>query len=67
MIAGMVLGMVWISAFIMACNEFAIICAAASWYFSRKDIKDSDGIPGDADVTKGIWWTYRYQMGTMAI
>lgn len=66
MIAGMVLGMVWISAFIMACNEFAIICAAASWYFSRKDIKDSDGIPGDADVTKGIWWTYRYQMGTMA-
>lgn len=66
MIAGMVFGMVWISAFIMAANEFAVICAAASWYFSRKDIKDSDGIPGDADVTKGLIWTFRYQMGTLA-
>jgi hypothetical protein len=66
MIAGMVLGMIWVSAFIIACNEFAVICAAATWYFSRKDIEDSDGIPGDADVMKGFWWTYRYQMGTMA-
>lgn len=67
MITGMVLGMVWISAFIMAANEFAVICAAASWYFSRKDIKDDDGIPGDADVTKGLWWTIRYQQGTLAL
>lgn len=66
MVAGMVLGMIWVSAFIMACNEFAVICAACSWYFSRKDIPDDDGIPGDADVWKGLWWTYRYQMGTLA-
>lgn len=66
MVAGMVLGMVWISAFIMAANEFTVICAAISWYFSRKDIKDSDGIPGDADVMKGLWWTYRYHLGTLA-
>lgn len=62
----MVLGMVWISAFIMACNEFAVICAACTWYFSRKDIPDDDGIPGDSDVMKGFWWTYRYNMGTLA-
>jgi len=60
MITGMVLGMVWISAFIMACNEFAIICAATSWYFSRKDLPCDDGQPGEADVFKGLWWTYRY-------
>ena len=66
MIAGMTLGFVWITAFIIACNEFAVICASATWYFSRKDIADSDGIPGDADVWKGFWWTFRYQMGTLA-
>lgn len=67
MIAGMVLGMIWVSAFVMAANEFSVICAAISWYFSRKDIKDSDGIPGDADVCKGLWWTYRYHMGSIAL
>ena len=66
MIAGMVLGMVWISAFIMACNEFAVICAAASWYFSRKDIPDDVGIPGDSDVLQGFKWTFRYHIGTLA-
>jgi hypothetical protein len=66
MVAGMVFGMIWISAFIMACNDFAIICATVTWYFSRKDVHDSDGIPGDSDVWKGFYWTYRYQMGTLA-
>jgi len=67
MIALMVLGMVWISSFIIACNEFAVICASATWYFSRKDIPDDDGIPGDSDVMKGFWWTFRYNMGTLAL
>jgi choline transporter-like protein 2/4/5 len=67
MSAGMVLGMLWISAFIMACNEFAVICAAASWYFSRKDIPDDDGIPGDSDVLEGFKWTFRYHVGTLAL
>jgi hypothetical protein len=66
MIFGMVIGMVWLSAFIIAANEYTVICAAISWYYSRKDIPDDDGIPGDADVTKGLWWTYRYHMGTLA-
>lgn len=67
MIAGMCFGMIWISAFIIACNDFAVICASATWYFSRKDIRDSDGIPGDSSVMKGFWWTYRYQTGTLAL
>ena len=67
LIAGMVLGMVWVSMFILACNEFAIICASVTWYFSRKDIPDDDGIPGDADVWKGFYWTFRYNCGTLAL
>lgn len=67
MIAAMVLGMVWISTFVVACNEFTVICSAASWYFSRKDIPDDDGIPGDSEVMKGFYWTYRYNMGTLAL
>ena len=67
MIALMVLGMVWISTFLIACNDFAVICASATWYFSRKDLDDSDGIPGDSDVWKGFWWTFRYNMGTLAL
>lgn len=67
MIAGMFFGMVWISAFIIAMNEFVIICSSATWYFSRKDIPDGDGIPGDSDVWKGMWWSFRYNMGSIAL
>jgi solute carrier family 44 (choline transporter-like protein), member 2/4/5 len=62
----MIFGMVWIVAFIIAANEFIVICASCSWYFSRKDIPDDDGIPGDANVSMGFWWSYRYHMGTLA-
>lgn len=67
MIAGMVFGMIWISCWIIAMNEFVIICASATWYFSRKDVYDSDGIPGDSDVWKGMWWSFRYQLGSLAL
>lgn len=67
MIAGMFFGMIWISAFIIAMNEFVIIVSSATWYFSRKDIPDADGIPGDSDVWKGMWWSFRYQLGSLAL
>jgi len=44
MIFWMVWGMIWIGCFIVAMNEFVVICSATSWYFSRKDIADKDGI-----------------------
>lgn len=66
MIAAMVLGMVWISTFIIACNEFAVICATCTWYFSKKEENPADGIAGEADVMKGFLWTYKYHMGTLA-
>ena len=63
----MVFGIFWLTALIMACNEFAIISAAVSWYFSDKSLPCDDGIPGEAEVLSGIWWTYRYQFGTLAL
>ena len=54
-------------AFILSCNEFVIVCAAASWYFSDKTKKDDDGIPGDANVSEGLWWIPRYHFGSLAL
>jgi hypothetical protein len=57
----------WIVSFIIACNEFVIIASTISWYFSRKDIPDDDGIPGDSEVCKGYRWSMRYHMGSLAL
>ena len=66
MIWFMTFGIFWIVAFLMAANEFSVIVSTCTWYFSRKDIPDDDGIPGDSDVGKGLWWTWRYHTGTIA-
>ena len=58
---------VWIMAFIMANNEFVVVSAAVTWYYSRKDIPDDDGIPGDSQVMRGLWWSVRYHMGSLAL
>jgi len=67
MIFFMCWGMLWIGCFIVAMNEFVVICSAASWYFSRKDIADKDGIPGDSDIWKGMYWSWRYHCGSLAL
>eukprot|EP00806_Schmidingerella_arcuata_P000602 Macronucleus_1543.p1 GENE.Macronucleus_1543~~Macronucleus_1543.p1 ORF type:complete len:274 (+),score=130.80 Macronucleus_1543:1-822(+) len=62
----MVFGFCWVLAFIMAMNEFVTIVAAITWYYSDKEIPDDDGIPGDSDVSIGMWWSIRYHGGTLA-
>ena len=62
----MYFGILWIIAFLMAANEFVTIVSTCTWYFSRKDIPDDDGIPGDSEVWKGFWWSIRYHAGTLA-
>ena len=66
MLAYMWFGIFWLVAFLMACNEFVIIVSTCSWYFSRKDIPDDDGIPGDATVMQGFHWIIRYHAGSLA-
>ena len=62
----MIFGFLWVLAFVMAVNEFVIICATITWYYSDKLIEDSDGIPGDSDVSVGMKWSLRYHAGTLA-
>jgi len=66
-IAWMVIFYIWIATLIHALNEYTIIVSACTWYFSRKDIPDDDGIPGDSDIWKGFWWSYRYNFGSLAL
>jgi choline transporter-like protein 2/4/5 len=63
----MIFGYFWIMAFLLSCNEFVIVVSAASWYFSNKEIPDSDGIPGDSEVMKGFIWIPRYHFGSLAL
>ncbi len=62
----MIFGFFWVLAFIMAVNEFVIIVAGITWYYSDKEIPDDDGIPGDSDVSTGMYWSVRYHAGTLA-
>ena len=62
----MYFGILWIIAFLVAMSEFVVIVSTCTWYFSRKDIPDDDGIPGDSEVWKGFWWSIRYHAGTLA-
>ena len=66
MIYFMCFGAFWLAAFLITCNEFVVIVSTCTWYFSRKDIPDDDGIPGDSEVYKGFWWAIRYHMGSLA-
>ena len=66
MMAYMWFGIFWLLAFLLSCNEFVIIVSACTWYFSRKDIPDDDGIPGDSEVMKGFIWSIRYHPGSLA-
>ena len=66
MVYFMCFGAFWITAFLVAANEFVVIVSTCTWYFSRKDIPDDDGIPGDSDVYKGFWWSVRYHVGSIA-
>ena len=66
MLAYMWFGIFWLVAFFICCNEFVIIVSTCTWYFSRKDIPDDDGIPGDSNVMKGFIWSIRYHAGSLA-
>ena len=63
----MYFGIFWLMAFVVCMNEFVIIVSTCTWYFSRKDIPDDDGIPGDSDVMKGFIWSIRYHLGSIAM
>ena len=66
MLAYMWFGIFWLIAFLVSCNEFVIIVATCTWYFSDKTEEDDDGIRGDAEVMKGFIWSIKYHPGSIA-
>lgn len=59
-------GMIWLMFFIMAVSDFIVIVSAATWYYSDKSKKDTDGIPGDSEVCYGYSLAFKYHMGSLA-
>lgn len=60
----MFFGFIWISFFLIACNDFVIIVSTITWYFSRKT---DHGEEGQSSVWTGFHWIYRYNLGTLAV
>ncbi|CDW74451.1 UNKNOWN [Stylonychia lemnae] len=56
-------GLLWISAFIIACAQFIIAAVAALWYFSQGGSSDDKG---KANLRMGIKWIFRYHVGSIA-
>mmetsp|Transcript_24805 Transcript_24805/g.17505 ORF Transcript_24805/g.17505 Transcript_24805/m.17505 type:complete len:263 (-) Transcript_24805:792-1580(-) len=56
-IAYMFVGLIWVSAFIVSCNDFVIIVSTITWYFSKKT---DHGEEGHSSVWQGFHWIYRY-------
>lgn len=53
-------GFFWIVAFIIAILQFTIATTCALWYFNAGS--DAEGV----DVSKGLWWAFRYHLGSLA-
>ena len=67
MLGYMYFGIFWLAFFLMAANDMVIIISTCTWYFSRKDVPDDDGIPGDSDISKAFKWTFKYHVGSLAL
>jgi len=51
----------WINAFVMGMCQFIIAASACIWYF---EVNSDTG--GKGTVGRGIWWAFRYHMGSIA-
>ena len=53
-------GLYWGTEFFLACHEMAIAGAFCQFYWTRDKRKVS------FPVLRGIWWVFRYHLGTVA-
>jgi len=58
----MMFAILWGVAFLIACCQFIIIVATCTWYFNENSDMD-----GDASISAGIKWIFRYHMGSLAL
>ena len=57
----MFFGVFWILAFILACTQFVIISSCAIWYFNHNTDRQ-----GEKNISKGFYWIFRYNGGSLA-
>lgn len=54
-------GYLWLNAFIIGVTQFIISASAALWYFTSSG--DSNG---KGSLMKGLYWVFRYHLGSIA-
>lgn len=60
MIYGTIFFFFWVTAFLIAVADYALIVAVSSWYFTENTDKR-----GNFSIIKGYWWAIRYNMGSL--
>ena len=61
-IAVSVFSFFWIVELLTAVFDYVIIVGVASWYFTSTHSK-----PGRFSVMRGLWWSIRYNLGSLAL
>jgi hypothetical protein len=56
-----IFGLFWVNAFLIGATQFIIAAAAVIWYFDQGSDKKTDC------VGRGIWWLWRYHLGSIAL
>ena len=62
---GFLFGFFWLTAFLIAIQQFAIGASTCMWYFSGAG-SDDNSSAGDVSVNLGIRWAITYHMGSLA-
>lgn len=57
-----VFGLFWISEWLAAVFQYILIVGICTWYFTST----SDN-RGNFTILKGLWWTFRYNLGSLAL
>jgi len=55
-------GYLWMNAFIIGVTQFIISASVAMWYFSC-----TSDAPGSGSLVRGLWWVFRYHLGSIAV
>lgn len=61
-VAVYVFGLFWIAELIVAIFHYSLIVGVCTWYFTST--ADSRG---NFSLLKGIWWSFRYNLGSLAL
>lgn len=61
MIYAYIFGFFWIFELVSAISSYVMIVAICTWYFTS-----TNESRGNFSLTRGFWWTFRYNLGSLA-